>query len=102
MNPEPKAKKSSIKAYAFQQKKPLTMKCLDKLKGCQVKFHIDEADMPTAQQPRRIPFHLREQMKQSKGKTATVAACDCCKHSSNQKQKRQKRQKKANEAIKPS
>ncbi|KAL4229149.1 hypothetical protein ACF0H5_012187 [Mactra antiquata] len=27
MNPEPKAKKSSIKAYAFGQKKPLTMKC---------------------------------------------------------------------------
>jgi hypothetical protein len=35
---------------------------LGKLKGRQIKFHIDESIVPVAQAPRRIPFYIREKV----------------------------------------
>ncbi|XP_045160785.2 uncharacterized protein LOC123525707 [Mercenaria mercenaria] len=34
------------------------------LKDRKVKFHIDESVVPVAQPPRRVPFHVREQVEQ--------------------------------------
>ena len=35
---------------------------LGKLKDREIKFHVDESIVPVAQSPRRIPFHLRDQV----------------------------------------
>ena len=35
---------------------------LGKLKNREIKFHIDESVVPVAKSPRRIPFHLRDQV----------------------------------------
>lgn len=35
---------------------------LGKLKGTHVNFHIDESVTPVSQQPRRIPFHMRDKV----------------------------------------
>lgn len=35
---------------------------IGKLKGVEVKLHIDETIAPVAQQPRRIPFHIRKKV----------------------------------------
>ena len=37
---------------------------LGKLKGYQVKLHIDESVQPVAQPHRRVPFHVRQQLEQ--------------------------------------
>ena len=37
---------------------------LDKLKGYQVKLHIDESVQPVAQPHRRVPFHVRQQLEE--------------------------------------
>ena len=35
---------------------------MDSLKDREIKFHIDENVVPVAQSPRRIPFHVRDQV----------------------------------------
>ena len=37
---------------------------LGKLKGYQVKLHIDESVQPVAQSHRRVPFHVRQQLEE--------------------------------------
>ena len=37
---------------------------LGKLKGYQVKLHIDESVQPVAQPHRRVPFHVRQQLEE--------------------------------------
>lgn len=44
------------------QQFPKLFKGIGKLKGTEVKLHIDDSVPPVAQQPRRIPFHLRKQV----------------------------------------
>ena len=43
---------------------PHLFKGIGKLKNTQVKIHIDESVKPVAQKPRRVPFHLRDQVEQ--------------------------------------
>ena len=46
----------------LMQQYPSLFKGIGKLKGVQVKLHIDKKVNPVAQPPRRIPFHLRKKV----------------------------------------
>ena len=60
----PEISSVSEKPYTEEitQKYPKVFDGLGKLKGRKVKLHVDENVTPTAQQHRRIPFHIREQV----------------------------------------
>ena len=48
---------------------------LDKLKGKQIKFRVDETGVPIAQPGRRIPLHIRENVEQNINQLSRTKAC---------------------------
>ena len=48
--------------HKLSTKYPTLFHSIGKLKDVEVKLHIDQTVAPIAQQPRRIPFHIRQKV----------------------------------------